>query len=64
MKENEPLIIRAVENGFIVTPEVGMHEVMLDSSRVVFRAMAELCAFIASHYTHRAAVDLNDHPTK
>lgn len=53
MKENDPIHIRAVNNGWIITPDIRQHECMPDSETKVFRSMKELCEYIEEHFTHR-----------
>ena len=52
MKENDHIEIRAVGNGFILTPAAPQTAVP-DSEIKVFRSMNELCRFIEGHFTHR-----------
>ena len=53
MKENDPIEIRTVGNGFIVAPRIGPMVAILDSETKVFRSMNELCRFIEGHFSHR-----------
>ncbi len=55
MNENEPISIRPVDNGFIVTKIYGNSngELISDKSIKVFRSMNELCRFIQEHFEHR-----------
>ncbi len=58
MKQNEPLEISQVGNGFLVR---GTHDLRRDygcvtlADMLVFRSLAELQKFLAEHFTHRAA---------
>lgn len=52
MNKNEPIQIKVVANGFIVTPATYHHvEVPEDEDTKVFSTSEELHAFITDHFT-------------
>ena len=53
MAENEEIVIRAVENGWIVQPMAGEMMAAPLSDTKVFRSMNELNRFVSEHFTYR-----------
>ena len=53
MKENDTILIRAVDNGFIVEPELRQMKATSNSEIKVFRSKNELHRFTEDHFTHR-----------
>jgi len=53
MKEDIPIVICQVENGFTVSHMPERDYMVSSSSNYVFQSINELCAFIESHFTFR-----------
>jgi hypothetical protein len=55
MRENDSIVIEAVENGFLVTTwyDPSYKNSQLSGERKVFQSMSELALFIKNHFSHR-----------
>jgi len=56
MQKNDPVLIRQVDNGFLVEPERQRDLMIAFDEMKVFRSMFELQQFCAEHFNHRAQV--------
>ena len=58
MEKNKTIIISAVSNGFMVTPELKINEGLSKEELSVFQSMGELEKFLRDHFSFRRCDDL------